>query len=601
MRINNLKVNQYGKLENKEISMDKINIIYGKNEAGKSTLLSFIQSMFYGISKNKNKKDFSDYEQYKPWKKGEFSGNINYTLDDGKKIYVFRDFEKKNPKIYDENNNDISDYFSIDKKEGNCFFTEQTGVTKDVIKSTVIAEQNSIEIDASTQNILLQKIINISETGEEETSYKKAKAKLDKMFLEEVGTERSVGRPINKVKDNLKNYSQEISEIKLYEDNKYYLQNRQNELEKELNEEIGNREIYEQVKKAIEDDEKEREKIKIKNKIVEENNEKIERLNNYKEQYTKNKNKEKKKISLIVLLILIMLNIISLIVIKNRVVNMLLILLIPAYIISMLNTKKSENENLENEIKLLEENNNGLKTEVNKMKEELLARNEKTKDFLVSKYGKNINELFNREIYQIIDDNKDNINSLKLELHKIELDKENIEPKLEQLIELEEKIDIEQRRLKELEQRKKIYEITNQVMEKSYEEMKNSIVPKFTKELNENVKTFSNNKYSDVVIKDEIMIKLDNGEYIPIERLSLGTIEEIYLALRLSMINVISNEKMPIILDEAFAYFDDNRLANTLNFLSKIENQVIILTCTNREYEILKNNNIPFNFIELTT
>ena len=235
------------------------------------------------------------------------------------------------------------------------------------------------------------------------------------------------------------------------------------------------------------------------------------------------------------------------------------------------------------------------------MKDELLAKNEKIKHELVAKYGNNINELFNKEIYPITEDNKENINNLKLELHKIELDKSNIEPKLDKLIELEEKLDIEQRKLSQLEQRKKIYELTSSIMEKSYEEMKNSIIPKFTKELNENVKRFSDNNYSEVIVKDGIMIKLNSGEYVPIEKLSLGTIEEIYLALRLSMLNEISNEKMPIILDEAFAYFDDNRLTNTLKFLSEINNQVIILTCTNREYNILKSNNLPFRFIELNT
>ena len=47
---------------------------------------------------------------------------------------------------------------------------------------------------------------------------------------------------------------------------------------------------------------------------------------------------------------------------------------------------------------------------------------------------------------------------------------------------------------------------------------------------------------------------------------------------------------MPIILDETFAYFDKTRLENVLKFLSKeYENkQIIILTCTNREMEVLE-------------
>ena len=82
MKIRKLKINSYGKLLNKEIELnDHINIIYGKNEAGKSTILNFIVNMLYGISKNKNGKIYSDFEKYKPWNNEDFSGKIEYELD----------------------------------------------------------------------------------------------------------------------------------------------------------------------------------------------------------------------------------------------------------------------------------------------------------------------------------------------------------------------------------------------------------------------------------------------------------------------------------------------------------------------------------------
>ena len=58
---------------------------------------------------------------------------------------------------------------------------------------------------------------------------------------------------------------------------------------------------------------------------------------------------------------------------------------------------------------------------------------------------------------------------------------------------------------------------------------------------------------------------------------------------------------MPIILDETFAFFDVNRLKNLLNYLntSYKDKQIIILTCTNRECEVLKEINVPFNKIIL--
>ncbi len=58
---------------------------------------------------------------------------------------------------------------------------------------------------------------------------------------------------------------------------------------------------------------------------------------------------------------------------------------------------------------------------------------------------------------------------------------------------------------------------------------------------------------------------------------------------------------MPIILDEAFAYFDESRLSNVLKFLNENYNnkQIIILTCTNREEEELNKANIEFHKISL--
>lgn len=58
---------------------------------------------------------------------------------------------------------------------------------------------------------------------------------------------------------------------------------------------------------------------------------------------------------------------------------------------------------------------------------------------------------------------------------------------------------------------------------------------------------------------------------------------------------------MPIILDESFAYYDEERLENTLKYLSTEfeNNQIIIFTCTSREKEILNKLNIKYNSIKL--
>ena len=57
---------------------------------------------------------------------------------------------------------------------------------------------------------------------------------------------------------------------------------------------------------------------------------------------------------------------------------------------------------------------------------------------------------------------------------------------------------------------------------------------------------------------------------------------------------------MPIILDEAFAYYDDSRLENILEYLANeySNKQVIIFTCTKREKEVMDKLNIGNYTIE---
>ena len=98
-----------------------------------------------------------------------------------------------------------------------------------------------------------------------------------------------------------------------------------------------------------------------------------------------------------------------------------------------------------------------------------------------------------------------------------------------------------------------------------------------------------------------MIIENNRGEYVEAVKLSTGTIDQLYLALRLSMIDELSKENLPIILDESFAYSDNNRLKNMLQYLTSDLNnhQTIIFTCTDREQKMLEEMNIPYNVVEL--
>ena len=235
MKIDQVKINSYGKLKNKEIEFkDKINLIYGKNETGKSTLLRFIVNSFYGISKNKKGKEFSDYDSFLPWTGEDFSGKINYSLDNGEKYEVFRDFKKKNPKIFNEEKEDISKNFNIDKAKGNEFFYEQTNMDEDIFLSTIVSYQNEVRLEKGEQNFLVQKIANLVGTGEDNVSYKKALSRINKRQLDEIGTSKSREKPINVLGRKIEKLEQEKEELAKYQDFKYEIEENKNNLKEKI-------------------------------------------------------------------------------------------------------------------------------------------------------------------------------------------------------------------------------------------------------------------------------------------------------------------------------------------------------------------------------
>ena len=103
-------------------------------------------------------------------------------------------------------------------------------------------------------------------------------------------------------------------------------------------------------------------------------------------------------------------------------------------------------------------------------------------------------------------------------------------------------------------------------------------------------------KYAKLLVDEGLHIRLLAEEkWIPMERVSTGTLEQIYFALRMAVSGLLYEEEYPVILDDTFAYYDDKRLRNTLLWLGKHKKQVIIFTCQNREEGILIKEGIPYH------
>ena len=626
MKINKIKINSYGKIKNKEIKLNNnLNIIYGKNESGKSTILNFIFNILYGIQKNKNGKEISDYDKYKPWDESEFSGKIIYTLDNEEKFEIFRDFSKKNPKIYNENSEDISKEFSINKTKGNQFFYEQTNIDEETLFSTAIAEQQGVALPQNSQNIITQKIANMLSTGDDNISYNKVMSNLSKKQIEEIGTERTTGRPINNILKEINNLEEEINKIENCECDSKSKKEEINNLEKENNKIKIEIKINEEIKKLKEEDKIEEEKIKIKNEIKNDCENKINKLKNEiknKNEINNKKTKNNKNIlNILLMVILIILNIIINIIKFTKIVDYTVVAVTVAYLIinlilfilnkNKLNKKEKINNlekiKIEKEIEILEENIKNTEKEINNIKNNMEEKNKIKINEIKNKFNceTQIDNFFNDNLKDInynIDYLEKQLNLNLIRINTINIEEKNINEKLDNKIECEEKLEYLYEQKKELEELNKVINLAKETLEEAYDEMKRNITPKFTKELSNNIEVISNGKYKKANFNSDtgLTIEAENGEYIECNKLSIGTIDQLYLSLRLSAIQEITEETMPIILDESFAYFDNQRLENIIRYLnSNYNNQIIIFTCTNREKEILDKLNIEYNVVNL--
>ena len=619
MNINFLKINGFGKIKNKEINLNKnINIIYGKNEKGKTTTLKFLEAMFYGASKNKNGKDISDFEKYKPWSGEDYSGKLIYTLNNGEEFEVYREFNKKNPKIYNKNHEDISKSFNIDKNKGNEFFFEQINVDENTFNSSVLSEQKEIILNSADRRNIIQKISNMVSTGEDNVSYKKTIDKLNKKYIEEVGTDRTVDRPLNKIKEKQEKLNQKLKEIEYNENNKIEIGHKKNNINNEINNLENKNNLLKEVKKIKEKNKFAQEEINIKNNLINENKNKI---NKKEKDIEKNKkeNKRTNKKLLIIFLILFILNI-AIFLLKIN-LNIKLIILgssLICFLISLfLNIKNKNKLNNKEIIELNNEKNTinkiilDLENDINNLNKNIEKENEEQKELILKKYKNIIDEniileIFKKDLKIIEEDIKNNeekYNNLKFEKYTLEISEKNINKDIEEKINLEEQLENAKNEEEEILKLGQAIELAKNVLEKSYNKMKNNITPKFTENLLKNTKGVIGEKYNNIIFNEDegIIVETEHGNYVNASLLSVGTIDQLYLALRLAIANEVAKENLPIILDEAFAYYDEERLENILSYLNDNfkENQIIIFTCSNREKNAMNKLGINYNYIEL--
>ena len=142
-------------------------------------------------------------------------------------------------------------------------------------------------------------------------------------------------------------------------------------------------------------------------------------------------------------------------------------------------------------------------------------------------------------------------------------------------------------------------ELATEEIERLAREFCEDIEDSMNEEVSRYVSAITEGKYDSVRVdeKGELRVLADGKEILP-DALSRGTLEQFHLALRLAVGNIVMKEEvMPIFLDETFSMYDDKRLEQALKVLSGLNRQVLIFTCQKREMETLERLGISYHKI----
>ncbi len=170
MIIKKIEIENFGKFSGYTLSPNSgFNLVFGQNEAGKTTLMSFIKLMFYGNSSSKGQ-DISKNlrKKYTPWSGAQMSGAIEFESD-GQLLRLHKDFKKTSATdkttIFNLQTGEKPDLLA-DKEVGEQFLNMDLGEFE---RSVFIEGFGGFSSEASGDSLAMR-ISNLSVSGNENFS-----------------------------------------------------------------------------------------------------------------------------------------------------------------------------------------------------------------------------------------------------------------------------------------------------------------------------------------------------------------------------------------------------------------------------------------------
>lgn len=177
---------------------------------------------------------------------------------------------------------------------------------------------------------------------------------------------------------------------------------------------------------------------------------------------------------------------------------------------------------------------------------------------------------------------------------------------MEQAEEQFQQCELAKERYEELKQRKQELQreaeavtLAKNTLEQLSDDLYEEFGSKFANALSAYAKAFTDHAYDTLVADEDLTLKtLTKERSLELSDVSFGTGEQFYLALRFAAADVFDPEKKnPMILDDSFAAYDDQRLESAILALQKCGRQIILFSSTGREEAAAKRMGITYEAI----
>lgn len=208
MKICELMLKNFGRFTDRKITLTEgIQILYGENESGKSTIHTFIKGMLFGMERGRGRAANGDtFSQYEPWENPNYYAGRLVFESGGKHFVIERNFDKYTKKatvVCQEDGEELS------VSDGDLEMLLD-GLTASGYNNTVSVAQLKAEPGVTLEAELKNYATNYYVTGDSELNLEKALQMLQERKKE---AERAVRDLVEKKQEKRERLEQELSYV----------------------------------------------------------------------------------------------------------------------------------------------------------------------------------------------------------------------------------------------------------------------------------------------------------------------------------------------------------------------------------------------------